>query len=236
MIQRAVEEVLDACQTGRDKRVEVEVFVTDGEDLAKKTLNPRLGVLGGLSILGTSGIVRPLSHQAYKETIEAALSVARAAGSELVLSTGGKSERFARRLLTTLPEECFVQVADFYGFGLEAAARMGFTKVTHSVFIGKLVKMAMGLHYTHASSANMDLGVLGEMAREAGESEALIERVVGANTARHALEIMQETKSTESIIPKLSEKAMEVSRNHSHGKLDIHLFLIDYNGQVIFQA
>jgi cobalt-precorrin-5B (C1)-methyltransferase len=116
-------------------------------------------VLGGLSILGTSGIVRPLSHQAYKETIEAALSVARAAGPELVLSTGGKSERFARRLLTTLPEECFVQVADFYGFGLKAAAKLGFTKVTHSVFIGKLVKMAMGLHYTHASSANMDLGI-----------------------------------------------------------------------------
>ena len=64
MIQWAVEEVLDACQAGRNKRVEVEVFVTDGEALAKKTLNPRLGVLGGLSILGTSGIVRPLSHQA----------------------------------------------------------------------------------------------------------------------------------------------------------------------------
>jgi cobalt-precorrin-5B (C1)-methyltransferase len=74
------------------------------------------------------------------------------------------------------------------------------------------------------------------MAREVGESEELIERLVGANTARHALEIIQETRSTENIIPKLSEKAMQVSRNHSHGKLDIHLFLFDYNGQVIFQA
>jgi cobalt-precorrin-5B (C1)-methyltransferase len=236
MIQWAVEEVLDACQAGRNKRVEVEVFVTDGESLAKKTLNPRLGVLGGLSILGTSGIVRPLSHQAYKETIEAALSVARAAGRELVLSTGGKSERFARKLLATLPEECFVQIADFYGFSLEAAVKLGFNKVTHSVFIGKLVKMAMGLHYTHASSANMNLGILGEVAREAGESKELIESLVEANTARHALEIMQETKSTGSIIAKLSEKAMEVSRNHSQGKLDIHLFLFDYNGQIIFQA
>jgi cobalt-precorrin-5B (C1)-methyltransferase len=162
--------------------------------------------------------------------------VARAAGSELVLSTGGKSERFARRLLATLPEECFVQIADFYGFGLEAAAKLGFTKVTHSIFIGKLVKMAMGLHYTHASSANMDLDILGEMARKAGESEELIERLAGANTARHALEIMQETRSAESIIPKLSEKAMEVSRGHSHGKLDIHLFLFDYNGQIIFES
>ena len=153
-----------------------------------------------------------------------------------MLSTGGKSERFARKLLTTLPEECFVQIADFYGFSLEAAANLGFSKVTHSVFIGKLVKMAMGLHYTHASSANMNLGILGEVAREAGESEELIERLEDANTARHALEIMQETKSTGSIIAKLSEKAMEVSRNHSQGKLEIHLFLFDYNGQIIFEA
>jgi cobalt-precorrin-5B (C1)-methyltransferase len=96
--------------------------------------------------------------------------------------------------------------------------------------------MAMGLHYTHASSANMDLGILREMARETGEPEELIERLVGANTARHALEIMEETRSTEIIIPKLSERAMAVSRNHSQGKLDIHLFLFDYNGQIIFEA
>ncbi|MBT8405952.1 MAG: cobalt-precorrin-5B (C(1))-methyltransferase CbiD, partial [Deltaproteobacteria bacterium] len=148
MIRWAVEEGLEAYGPTKNKQVEVEVFVTAGETLAKKTLNHRLGILGGLSILGTTGIVRPLSHQAYRETIEAALSVAQAAGRELVLSTGGKSERFAQRLLTNLPEECFVQIADFYGFSLEAAVARGFDKVTHSVFIGKLVKMAMGLHYT----------------------------------------------------------------------------------------
>jgi cobalt-precorrin-5B (C1)-methyltransferase len=236
MIRWAVEEVLAACGPDKSKQVEVEVFVTGGETLAKKTLNPRLGIIGGLSILGTSGIVRPLSHQAYRETIEAALSVAQAAGRELVLSTGGKSERLAQRLLTNLPEECFVQIADFYGFSLEAAVARGFDKVTHSVFIGKLVKMAMGLHYTHASSGNMDLGILGELARETGESEELIKRLTEANTARHALEIMQETKTTDRIIPKLCDRAMQVSRDHSRNKLDIHLFLFDYNGQIIFKA
>ncbi len=230
-----MEEVLDFCGAEKGQQVEVEVFVTDGEALAKKTLNPRLGVLGGLSILGTTGIVRPLSHQAYRETILAAFAVARAAGRELVLSTGGKSERFARRFLTNLAEESFVQIADFYGFSLEAAVNLGFHKVTHSVFIGKLVKMAMGLHHTHASSGNMDLGILADIARETEESEQLIERLAGANTARHALEIMQETQTTDRIIPNLSERAMEVSRNHSQGKLEIHLFLFDYNGQVIFR-
>ena len=236
MIRWAVEEVLEVCGPHKPQRVEVEVFVTGGETLAKKTLNPRLGILGGISILGTTGIVRPLSHKAYRETIEAALSVARAAGCELVLSTGGKSERFAQRLLTNLPEECFVQIADFYGFSLEAAVALGFEKVTHSVFIGKLVKMAMGLHYTHASSGNMDLGILGEVARETGESEELIKRLTEANTARHALGIMQETNSTERIIPKLCARAMQMSRDRSRNKLDIHLFLFDYNGQRIFES
>ena len=236
MIQWAVEEVLDACGADKAQQVEVEVFVTDGETLAKKTLNERLGIVGGLSILGTTGIVRPLSHEAYRETIMAALAVARAAGGELVLSTGGKSERFARRLLAHLPEESFVQIADFYGFSLEAAAKLGFHRVTHSVFIGKLVKMAMGLHYTHASSGNMDLNILGEIAREIGASAELTEKLKRANTARHALEIMQETNTAAKIIPRLSESAIEVSKKHSEGKLDIHLFLFDYNGQVIFES
>jgi cobalt-precorrin-5B (C1)-methyltransferase len=235
MIRWAVEEVLEACGPDRSKQVEVEVFVTGGETLAQKTLNPRLGIIGGLSILGTTGIVRPLSHQAYRETIEAALAVARAAGAELVLSTGGKSERFAQRLLTNLPEECFVQIADFYGYSLTAAVARGFEKATHAVFIGKLVKMAMGLTYTHASSGNMDLGILGELAHETGESKELIKRLTGANTARHALQIMQETNTTDRIISKLCERAIEVSRNHSQNKLDIHLFLFDYTGQVIFE-
>ncbi len=236
MIQRAVEQTLDTLGAGKDKEIEVEVFVTGGEVLAQKTLNPRLGIIGGLSILGTTGIVRPLSHSAYRETIQAALSVARAAGTEVVLSTGGKSERFARRLLGSLAEENFVQIADFYGFSMEAAAELGFEKVTHSVFIGKMVKMAMGLDYTHASSGNMDLGILANIARETGSSEGLVARLAGANTARHALEIMEETKTTDRIIPELSARVIEVSKRHSQGKLDIQLFLFDYSGQVIFQT
>jgi cobalt-precorrin-5B (C1)-methyltransferase len=154
----------------------------------------------------------------------------------VVLSTGGKSERFARRFLGHLAEESFVQIADFYGFSLEAAVKLGFDKVTHSVFIGKLVKMAMGLHYTHASSANMDLGVLTDIAAEIQGSEEVTDRLAKANTARHALEIMQETGTADQIIPMLSRRAVEASRSHSQDKLDIHLFLFDYHGQVIHRC
>ena len=94
----------------------------------------------------------------------------------------------------------------------------------------------MGLDYTHASSRNMNLGILGEIARETTESKGLSERLEMANTARHCLEIMEETDTTSKIIPRLTEKAIGVSKSHSQGKLDIHLLFFDYSGQLIFEA
>ena len=82
----------------------------------------------------------------------------------------------------------------------------------------------------------MDLGIVGEIARETIESEDVRERLVKANTARHCLEIMQETTATNKIVPRLAGKAIRVSKIHSQGKLDIHLLLFDYNGQLIFQS
>jgi cobalamin biosynthesis protein CbiD len=94
----------------------------------------------------------------------------------------------------------------------------------------------MGLHYTHASSGNMDLGIIGKIAIETGESAELSGKLARANTARHSLEIMEETGTKSKIIPRLVEKAIEVSNKHSKGKLDIHLLLFDYSGQLIFRC
>ncbi|MEM5787688.1 MAG: cobalt-precorrin-5B (C(1))-methyltransferase CbiD, partial [Syntrophobacteraceae bacterium] len=125
--------------------LEVEIQVPGGEALARHTLNPRLGVVGGISILGTTGIVKPFSNEAYEETIRSALAVAASNGcSGVVLSTGGKSERFAKSILPDEPVEAFVQVADFFSFSVREARRFGFRRIVHSVFFGKAVKMAQG--------------------------------------------------------------------------------------------
>jgi cobalt-precorrin-5B (C1)-methyltransferase len=169
----------------------VAVFVPEGEKLAVKTLNARLGIVGGISILGTTGLVRPMSHEAYQATITAALSVARAAGLDhVVLTTGRRSERFAQALWPHLAPMAFVQMGDYFKMALEAAARMGFAEVIIAVFFGKALKMAAGLAHTHAASAALSTAPLAQLVGHATADAALAAEVAGANTARQALDLV----------------------------------------------
>ncbi len=219
----------DACVA-----IHVHVSVPRGEDLARQTFNPRLGIVGGLSILGTTGLVKPLSHEAYEETIVAALRVA-AAGRcrSVVLSTGGKSEKFARELLSEMPEEAFVQIADFFAFSVQEAARAGFEAVVHSVFFGKAVKMAAGLPYTHAHKAALDLNTLVRCGERVGTDRAVLDRVAQANTARHALEILLESGARE-LIGEVAREALRRSRRFAGPVLrHLRLLLFDYDGTLL---
>ena len=213
--------------------VHVEVEVADGEKLASKTLNPRLGILGGISILGTTGIVKPFSHRAYEETIESALSVARSSGSPtVVLSTGGKSERLAKQILPHLPEEAFVQIADFFAFSVRQAAREGFASIVHSVFFGKAVKMAQGHAYTHAHKVDLDLAPLSRTAGEHGYDEEFRRKLEAANTARHALELLREQRDT-AVIRAIARQAAHRSARLTENRLTVRLLLFDYDGALM---
>ena len=133
MICEAVLDVFRRHQTQHP--LQVEIFVPEGETLAEKTLNARLGILGGISILGTTGIVRPMSHDAFIATIQSAASVASASGLEhVIFTTGRRSERFAQVYWPQLPEEAFVQIGDFFKMSLECASRLGFKRISLAVF------------------------------------------------------------------------------------------------------
>jgi cobalt-precorrin-5B (C1)-methyltransferase len=216
--------------------LEVEIQVPKGTELARHTLNPRLGIVGGISILGTTGIVKPFSHEAYEETIDAGLKVAAANGClNVVLSTGGKSERFARSLLGGWREESFVQVADFFAFAVRAAAAKGFSTIVHSAFFGKVVKMAQGHAYTHAHRSAMDLQPLAELARQCGHGEALADALAAANTARQALELLQ-SHGARDVIEAVVHQALEQSLRLAGGSLGVRLLLFDYDGQLLVDA
>lgn len=212
----------------------VMVSIPQGEELARRTLNPRLGIQGGLSILGTTGLVRPLSHEAYEETIAAALAVAKAGGCRtVVLSTGGKSEKLARKILGKEPDEAFVQIADFFAFAVRQAARLAFDTVVHSVFFGKAVKMASGLPYTHAHKAAMDLKVLVRCGDRIGLERWILERIAQANTARHALEILLENGARD-VAGAVAEEALSWSRRFAGtGVRRLRLLLFDYEGRIL---
>jgi len=141
----------------------------EGEAIARHTLNPRLGITGGISILGTGGIVRPYSHGAWAECVRRSLDVARAAGHACtVLTTGRRSERFFQERFPFTPDVCLAQAADFFAQSMQDAARRGFTCVVWAVFFGKLVKQAQGFASTHAREVELDFALFGAVGAGGG--------------------------------------------------------------------
>ncbi|MEV8635422.1 cobalt-precorrin-5B (C(1))-methyltransferase [Streptosporangium sp. NPDC051023] len=190
MMSEHVAEV--AARHGGTGDVIVEISVERGEELARKTWNPRLGILGGLSILGTTGIVVPYSCSAWIDSIRRGIDVARAAGREHVAGcTGSTSERVAAELYG-LPEDALLDMGDFAGAVLKYLRRHPVPRLTVAGGIGKLSKLADGHLDLHSGRSQVNPEMLAGMVRSAGGDEALAGRVLAANTALHALRLCQE--------------------------------------------
>ena len=212
----------------------VEIFVDRGEELAARTLNPRLGIVGGLSILGTTGLVKPFSHEAYLATIDSALSLARALGlQEVMLTTGRQSEKLARAARPDLAEEAFVQIADFFGDSLKKAA--GFGTISLAVFFGKAVKQAAGLANTHAHRQDQDPSLLADWLAGAAPPDVLSE-AAQALTARAALMILKEAGLARPAAEAVAARALASARNWAGPGPRLRLTLFDYNGEPLASA
>jgi cobalt-precorrin-5B (C1)-methyltransferase len=212
----------------------VTVSVPGGEEMAKKTTNARLGLLGGISILGTTGIVKPYSTAAYKASVVQAIDVAVARGfDEIVVTTGGKSEAYAMTLLPHLKsEEAFIQVGDFIGVGLKHAARRKVRQVHIVGMMGKLSKMADGKMMTHAAGSEVNMELLASLAAELGASEELRAQILAANTARHVLE-MTSAAGLAGITSLVCRRVAEHASRHAGGTVDVRVMLVDFNGALL---
>ncbi len=238
MITTAVEQVLDETETPA-MTINVEIFIPEGERLAGKTLNARLGVVGGLSVLGTTGLVRPMSHEAYTATIGSALSVARAGGvGRVFLTTGRRSERFAQQHWPGEPEEAFVQIGDFFQWSLQKASAMKFTEMVLTVFFGKALKMASGLPHTHAGKADMRLNQLSQWTQEITGDRELAETVKSANTARQAFYCLR--ADYPAVIARVGEEIVAVAKNFAKAGVNrraiIRVVIFDFDGQIAFDS
>ncbi|WP_026105064.1 cobalt-precorrin-5B (C(1))-methyltransferase [Halalkalibacterium ligniniphilum] len=191
MILETVNEVLE--KHGISKGVNVVISVPDGEEIAKKTLNSRLGIIGGISILGTRGTVVPFSSSAYMASIVQAISVARASNCDhVVITTGGRSEKLGMKQYPDLPEEAFIEMGDFVGFTLKQCKRQGIKKVSMVGMMGKFSKVAQGVMMVHSKSAPVDFHFLAEVAGKAGANESILEQVREANTASQVGDLLYE--------------------------------------------
>ena len=233
MIIQAVAEAVDPGSRG----VLVIISVPGGEKMARKTTNARLGILGGISILGTTGIVRPFSTASWRASVEQAVSVMAAQGERtMVLCTGGRTEKGAMALLPGLPEVCFVEVGDFTGAALRRALAVGIQGVIFVGMAGKLAKLAAGVLMTHYTRSKVDLGLLGDVTLAAGGSAAMAGEVAAANTGRHAYEIWEQAGILRPAGDELCLRVRSVLLRAGQGKLTADVAMVDFSGTHVVAA
>jgi cobalt-precorrin-5B (C1)-methyltransferase len=220
------------CHLNQNFGLMIEIFVEKGEELAALTLNPRLGIVGGVSILGTTGLVKPFSVEAYLSTIDSSLSLAQALNlTEVILSTGRQSEKLAMRQRPDLPSEAFVQIADFFGDSLEMAATYGFTTIGLAVFFGKAVKQAVGYRNTHARYYDQDPVVLARWLNDAVGLVTLA-AVREALTARNAWKILKEAGVQHLATARVKKLALAAARKFTGPGPRLHMTIFDYQNDL----
>jgi cobalt-precorrin-5B (C1)-methyltransferase len=222
MIEEALLSVFGPLPEGRV--LTAVLSIPDGVERARRTLNERLGILGGLSILGTTGVVRPVSHQAWTDTLDVALDVALAADlAAVVLSTGRTSEQVAQNQLD-LPEEAFVMMGDHVGHALEACHRRGFRNIILAVQFAKLVKIGLGHAQTHVGNSRLELRELAIWGRKCGLDEDTVKKIECANTAREVYEMTGE------IVPIVVRHGLAQARRRVPGA-EVAILLAGYDGR-----
>lgn len=230
MLENVIKEV--GAKILEEKGITVIISVPKGAIIAKKTDNPRLGIIGGISILGTTGIVFPYSTASFAASIRQSLDVAITLGAlTVVLTTGGRSEDFAKGLFQDIPDYAFVQMGDFSGYTVKQCTKRSIKKVIIAGFIGKLTKIAMGIKQTHVRGSHVSLDFMARIASTCTTSEKIINEIKNANTARHVSEIIMNYN-----IPRffdvICENVFKQMFSHADKQLEIIVIMFDFDGGV----
>lgn len=211
--------------------LDVEISIPAGVELAKKTLNPILGVEGGISVIGTTGVLRPMSEDAFKNSLVPQIDVAKAAGFDALIFVPGKiGETIAESL--NLPRGAIVQTSNFIGFMLEAAAERKIARVILCGHIGKLVKVAAGIFHTHNRVADARLETLAAYAAAEGLSAGEVQKILDANTAEDATKIIAANR-LERVYGKIAARASLRAERYVYGALKVSTILADYAGNIL---
>jgi cobalt-precorrin-5B (C1)-methyltransferase len=226
MIHQALAEVSDQPLT-------VTFSVPDGEEMAAHTSNARLGILGGISILGTTGIVKPYSTAAWRASIVQQIDVASAQGETTVLlATGSRTERLAMRLHPRFDPVCFVEVGDYSGTALKKAAGVGIRHVVVVGMAGKLTKLAAGTMMTHFRRSKVDGKLLAALARSTKAPREVVAAATATATARHFFEACIAAGAIEPLV-KVCELAKEACEGHTKGVVAVEVLMADFEGREV---
>jgi cobalt-precorrin-5B (C1)-methyltransferase len=225
--------ILAALDEVTTRPIVVTFSVPGGEAMAAKTSNARLGIVGGISILGTTGIVRPFSTAAYRASVVQQIDVAAAAGERhVVLATGSRSDVAAQHLLADLAPVCFVEVGDFTGVALRRAVSAGVERVTFVGMAGKIAKLAAGVMMTHFHRSQVDGSLLEMAARESGAAAPVVAAATATATARHFFDVCAELADTRPL-EWLCRRARAACEAHVNGRLAVDVVMVDFDGDAV---
>ena len=212
--------------------LEVTVSVPGGQDMAKKTLNDRLGIIDGISILGTTGIVHPYSTAAFRASVVQGVEVAANQGQEtVVLTTGGRTEKFTIRELADLDPACFVQMGDFLGPALDSAQKVGIKQIIIGGMVGKLTKIAQGEVITHARRNPVNTKLLADIAATVGADTAVCMEIANGETARFAGERMEELGLGTAFYKALCAHVVTTLEARYPGIFNYRILMCDFEGR-----
>ena len=228
MITAAVEEVLPS---GRG--VEVTITAPEGEKIAKKTMNAKLGIVGGVSILGTTGVVKPLSLEACRRSLVAQIDVALARGyKRLFLVPGNIGERIAKGQFNA-PEDAIVQTGDFVGYMLDRAVEKDVKEIIVLGHSGKLVKLAANIFMTHHKVGDARNEVIASYAGAVGADAKTINALLQANTSDEGSEILKQANLLEATYDRIARRVSQRVSDRVENKIKISVVIVSMDGKVL---
>jgi cobalt-precorrin-5B (C1)-methyltransferase len=228
MITEAVKEVLPA-----GKGVEITITAPEGANIAKKTMNAKLGIQGGISILGTTGVVKPLSLEACRRSLVPQIDVAIARGYKRILFVPGNiGERIAKQQFN-VPEDAIVQTGDFVGYMLDKAVEKGIKEIILLGHSGKIVKLAARIFNTHHKVGDARNEVIASYAGAAGADTKTINELLVANTTDEATEILRQAKILETTYERIAQRVNQQVSDRVENKIKISVVIVAMDGKVL---
>ena len=228
MIEESVREALPA-----GKGADVTLDIPEGEKVATKTLNAKLGVLGGLSVLGTTGIVKPLSMEACRRSLVPQIDVALSAGFERVFFVPGNiGERITKKLFKP-PEDAIVQTGDFVGYMFDKAVEKGVKQILFLGHPGKLTKVAANIFNTHHKVADARNEVVAAYAGAEGADAALINQILQSNTTEEAITLLKQANLSKQVFNRIAERVSQRISERVQQKIKISVILVSLDGEIL---
>jgi cobalt-precorrin-5B (C1)-methyltransferase len=228
MIREAVKEALPS-----GKGAEVVIDIPEGEKVAKKTLNAKLGIVGGISVLGTTGVVKPFSMEAWKRSMVPQIDIALAKGYKRVFVVPGNIGEKITKKLFEVPDDSIVQTGDFMGYMLDKAVEKGVREIMLLGHPGKLVKLAAGIFNTHHKMGDARAEVIAAYAGAVGADAETINRILQSNTTEEAAELLKQVNLSRATFDMIAEKVRSRVMERIKEKAKVSVIIVSLDGAVL---